>query len=159
MTFRIMAVGLLFSLVLLGGCSTRLGNFTVLSTKNTDIGKRFVRTDLRVKGEDGRSIVVVIPMGYPNIQEAVDRALDKVGGRLMTDAVVYYDYYYIPYIYGEYKYRVEGDVWKEATKNISAAIQKDVKEAEQIYVAKKDENGQINLVKIKATDPVIKTVQ
>ena len=74
-------------------------------------------------------------------EEAIDDALQKVDGDLMTNVVMNYSYYYIPYIYGQGRYVVEGDVWKKQTTDIGAKIDKDA----IIYTAI-EENGQVNLI-------------
>jgi hypothetical protein len=97
-----------FSIV---GCVTRLVDFTIISTKNIDLarGADFKRGPSRVEGEDKVSIIIIIPTGTPNIKEAVDRAIEKVPGAIaLLDGVVYAKGWWIPYIYGESSYAVEG---------------------------------------------------
>jgi hypothetical protein len=148
-------------LVLIGamsGCTQRLGNFSILSTKNTEIGKNYVRvtTDKKASGVDSKPIIVIIPMGNPNMQEAADRALEKYGAQILTDVVIYYDWFYIPYIYGEFKYRVEGDAWKRVD-DLKSSLESDVKNSEQIF-ALKEVNGKQEFVPVTADDPVLKNV-
>lgn len=151
-------ISLLFSLILLAGCSQRLGNFTVLSTKNTELGKKYVRAavDQRVSGVDTKQIIVIIPMGIPNLQEATDRALEKYGAQILTNVVVYYDYFYIPWVYGETKYRVEGDAWKKVD-DLNAQVEKDVNNAQQVFTLK-EVNGKQEFVSISKNDPIIDTI-
>ncbi len=146
----------------LAGCSTRMGNFTVISTKNIDLGKKYVRataTNKKAIGIDCKQIVVVIPMGQPNIQDAVDKALESYDANVLTDAVIYYDYFYIPYVYGEIKYRVEGDAWKVATRNddLSDTLEKDLKNAQEVY-AFKVIDGKSEFVQITKNDKVLDQV-
>jgi len=99
--------------VLVAGCVVRQGDFTVLSDKLIDAkdfdlsGSEKVR---RVKGEDKARIIVLFPTGQPSLEGAIDDALEKGGGDVLTDAVVHSYSWYIPYIYGETGWRVEGDV-------------------------------------------------
>gem|GEM_PF-2028592 len=89
----------------MSGCATRILDFTVISTKNVDIpGTRGVK----VEGEDMKSIVIIFPTGQPSIKEAVDRALEKGDGDVLLDGVIYMKQWYIPYIYGEMGYVVDG---------------------------------------------------
>ena len=145
------------SLFLLSGCSQRVGDFTVISTKNTELGQKFVRTNLKAKtiGIDSKPTVVFIPFGTPSIKEAVDKALESEGAQVLTDVVVYYDYYYIPYIYGETKYRVEGTAWKKTDLNEKA--KNDLDSAEAIYVLQQKE-GDVKFVKVTKNEPIFKTI-
>ena len=123
------------------GCSQRLGDFTIASTRNVDIGANYVRVERNVEGRSMRPIIIVIPLGYPNLEEAIDDAMGKVDGELMTNVVINYKWFYIPYIYGQYVYSVQGDVWKKQSTDVGAFFN----EAEKIYTAI-DENGQLKLV-------------
>jgi hypothetical protein len=103
------------ALVLLGiistGCTTRLVDFTAISTKNVDWSKAatFNRSSARVEGKDTAHIIVFIPTGIPNMKEAIDRAIEsKSGGVALVDGVVYSKFWWIPYIYGQTSYVVEG---------------------------------------------------
>ena len=93
------------------GCATRLVDFTIISTKNIDLarGADFQRGPSRVEGEDKASIIIFIPTGTPNIKEAIDRAIESVPGAIaLLDGVVTAKAFWIPYIYGESSYIVEG---------------------------------------------------
>lgn len=89
----------------LSGCVQRLMDFTVISTKNVEIPG--VRGE-KVEGEDTKSIVIIIPTGQPSIKAAVDNALDKGHGDVLLDAVISMENWYIPYIYGQSSFIVEG---------------------------------------------------
>ena len=93
------------------GCSTRITDFTVISSKNIDMsrGADFKRAPIRVKGEDRKSIIIFFPTGEPNVKEAMDRAIEKTPGAIgLLDGVITRHGWYIPYIYGESWYEVEG---------------------------------------------------
>ncbi|MGZ6519130.1 MAG: hypothetical protein ACXVED_16195, partial [Bacteroidia bacterium] len=63
----------------------------------------------RIKGEDKKSIVIFIPTGVPNVKEAMDNAIESTPGAVaLVDGVVTEYKWYIPYIYGEFGYEVEG---------------------------------------------------
>jgi hypothetical protein len=76
--------------ILVSGCSTRIADMTLMTTRIVSLD----RVDLdklptkRVIGEDTRWTVLFIPLGFPTLKDAVDDALNKGGGDLMTDAVV-----------------------------------------------------------------------
>lgn len=100
------------SILLVSGCVTRLGDFTVGSTKNMDIKKTLHRTDETVRniGLDKKYIIIIFPTGQPNIKEAMDEAIEKSRGAVgLSNVTVKYGWWYIPYIYGEFWYEVEGN--------------------------------------------------
>jgi len=102
---------LLGFLALLTGCTTRLTDFTIISTKNVDLSVigRAKRGIARVKGEDRVHIIIIIPTGVPNMKEAIDRAIESTPGAVaLVDGVVYSHSFYIPYIYGQSSFVVEG---------------------------------------------------
>ncbi len=93
------------------GCTQRMIDFTIISTKNIDLSKAasFRRAKAREEGVDTKHIIVIIPTGVPNMKEAVDRAIEKVPGAVaLVDGVISFKHFYIPYIYGQQSYVVEG---------------------------------------------------
>jgi len=104
-------VALISLIFVFGGCKTRMGDYTVLTTKNIDLTSFSSHSDATgtpVEGEDEKHIIFVFPTGVPNIKEAVDRALEKGNAYMLTDAVLYHEFFWIPYIYGNMKYVVKG---------------------------------------------------
>lgn len=90
---------------LLGGCSTRIADLTVASSKNMDLNRgNFVRG----KRVEGSSIVpvIIVPFGTANLKEAIDNAIERepcaVG---LSNAVIYRSNY--TFAFG---YRVIGDL-------------------------------------------------
>ena len=60
-------------------------------------------------GEDKVSIIIFIPTGTPNIKQAIDKAIQSVPGAVaLLDGVITQKGWWIPYIYGETSYIVEG---------------------------------------------------
>jgi hypothetical protein len=99
---------------LLSGCTIRTADMTLMSTRivnvdHVDIDK--LPTTRRVVGEDKRWVVLLIPLGLPHLKDAVDDALTKGNGDLMTDAVVYQTGWNVLLI-GQTILKVEGDVVK-----------------------------------------------
>jgi hypothetical protein len=93
-------------------CANRIGDFTLISTKNVDISRLSAATvgKTRVSGKDTKHIVVVFPTGIPNLKEAVDRAIESHPDCVaLSNAVIYHHFFYIPYIFGEEGYSVEGN--------------------------------------------------
>jgi hypothetical protein len=92
-------------------CTRRFTDFTIISTKNIDLsnGASFERARNRVEGRDRIHIVLFIPTGVPNMKEAIDRAIESTPGCIaLLDGVVYSKYWWIPYIYGQSSFIVEG---------------------------------------------------
>jgi len=98
-------------LLCLSGCSQRLGDFTVLSTKNVDLSNfstlQEKNTD-RVRGEDVAHIIICFPNKVPTFKEAVDISLENNNAYMLSDAVLKYEWFWIPYIYGQEKFVAEG---------------------------------------------------
>ena len=95
------------------GCTQRILDFTVVSTKNIDWSRsgEFKRNPQRVEGSDLKHIIIVIPTGVPSLEEAIDNAIEKVpGGVALVDGVLSYRWWYIPYVYGQVEYVVKGSV-------------------------------------------------
>lgn len=96
----------------LGSCTHRLTDFTVISTKNIPLGEG-VHTDFqkgtrRVKGVDVAHTVLFIPLGMPNMKEAIDKAIEQIPGAIgLVDGVVKSSGW-TALVYGQNKYIVEG---------------------------------------------------
>jgi hypothetical protein len=93
------------------GCTIRLTDFTMISTKNIELARAatFKRAANRTRGKDTTYIIVAVPTGQPNMKEAIDRAIESVPGAIaLVDGVIYSTSWYIPMIYGENSYVVEG---------------------------------------------------
>ncbi|MBL7973754.1 MAG: hypothetical protein JNJ85_02505 [Candidatus Kapabacteria bacterium] len=93
------------------GCSFRVLDFTLISSKNVDLSKAttFIRGKSRVDGKDMMHLIIIIPTGTASIKEALDRAIESTPGCVaLLDGVVYSKFWYIPYIYGQQSAVVEG---------------------------------------------------
>lgn len=102
---------LILSVLLLANCTQRLTDFTIISSKNIDISKSasLKNGKARVEGKDTKHIIVFIPTGVPHVKEALDNAIEETPGAVaLTDGVINYSWFYIPYIYGQSSYIVEG---------------------------------------------------
>ena len=104
----------LMLIFLLCGCSSRIGDFTLMATRN--VGHQIDLSKAEAVGEfegcDVGHIVVLFSTGEPNAEDALDMALGKAQGHLMTDGVYHYNWWYIPYIYGRKELAVKGMVWR-----------------------------------------------
>ena len=98
------------------GCTVRHGDFTVLSNKLIRVSEFELDKTNRTKNVVGQQVTHIISFiptgGPPTLEGAMDDAFRKVGGDVMTDAVVSWWGFYIPYIYGQFGWKVEGDVIK-----------------------------------------------
>lgn len=99
-------------------CTTRMIDFTVLSSKNTEMTVPEAAKGERVKGADSVPVFFV-PLGTPSIKEAVDRAIEKAGPGYdaLIDGVVYYKF--VAFIFGTVQYTVEGTPIKSQRINVS----------------------------------------
>ncbi len=97
--------------VALTGCTQRFADLTIVSTRNIDLSNATLdaRSGRRVKGEDCKPIILFFPTGTPNMETAVDRALEKGQGNVMVDQVSYARNWWA-ILYGENCIEVEGSV-------------------------------------------------
>lgn len=108
-TRLVMAIFLCAGLAVLQGCVTRLGDFTVISTKNVDVSG--LKPGDRMKGEDCVNMLFsMIPLGEVNWKNAMDQALERGKGDAMVDIVVTFNFWMIPYIWGQQCVEIEGTV-------------------------------------------------
>jgi hypothetical protein len=109
-TLRVAAIaGMCFAFA---GCTQRLGDFTLIASKNIDLSNfntGAAENSEKVTGEDKKVIICVFPTGIPNLKEAVDRAEEQKDAVGLTNARIDAAGWYIPYIYGESGYTVTGN--------------------------------------------------
>lgn len=100
------------AIVALGSCTNRLTDFTVISTKNFPIGGNYQpvieKAQQRVKGKDTKHMVLFIPLGFPNLKAAIDKAIESYPGAIgLADGVVKSSGW-SAILYGQSSYIVEG---------------------------------------------------
>ena len=103
----IVSLFLVCLLVIAEGCTTRLGDFTVLSTRNVDVSG--LKPGDRFSGEDCINYVLGIPLGSLNYKNAMDQALEKGKGDVMVDIVLTSNAWNM-FIFGQACVTVEGTV-------------------------------------------------
>lgn len=104
-------LGLLVVLSVLAGCRIRTGDLTIAATQLTELDKIDLDASPVQRGVEGRSsvwIILFFPLGVPNLQSAIDDALDQGGGDLMTDVALYREEWW--FLVGQSAIIAEGDV-------------------------------------------------
>lgn len=104
-------VGAVVCSVACAGCSVRVADFTLLSTRNVELTRagEFERGAQRVKGSDSGGVFLLFPLGEPNIETAVDQALEATPGAVaLADGVITYDWFMIPLLVYSITYKIEG---------------------------------------------------
>ena len=90
---KIKYIALSLSLIFIfSSCTQRIVDFTIISTKNIDLSKAasFERSKKRNTGTDRVYWLISIPLGIPNMKEAIDRAIEQTPGSVaLVDGVVY----------------------------------------------------------------------
>ncbi len=112
------------ALLLATGCTHRLTDFTVISTKNVPIGSHSMamkKADKRVKAKDTAHTILFIPIGSPNMKEAIDKAIESYPGAIALADGVIKSSFWTCFLYGQSSYIVEGTPIYEA-EEVEAAI-------------------------------------
>jgi hypothetical protein len=107
-TTKILMLAMITSLFF--GCTQRIVDFTMISTKNVDLSKAstFQRGKTRVQGQDVAHMIIYFPIGVPNMKQAIDKALQNTPGAIaLVDGVVFYKSWWAV-LYGQNIYVVEG---------------------------------------------------
>jgi len=108
---------LLMATTLLCSCATRIGDFTVASTKNINMkDRKYTIDNSRITGEDVKPTIIVFKTGQPNMKEAMDQAIEKIDNAVgLSNVTVKHGQWYIPFIGGAEWYEVEGNPIIEKT--------------------------------------------
>lgn len=97
-----------FMLLAITGCSTRIADLTVASTKNFNLNSGNLDIGSRVTGSSTIP-VILFPLGQPNLKEAIDNAVEKdrcaVG---LSNVVIYYNE--AVFIFGTISLSVKGNL-------------------------------------------------
>ncbi|MGZ8137312.1 MAG: hypothetical protein ACXW1W_11815 [Methylococcaceae bacterium] len=99
------------AMIMLSGCATR-SDFTALSAKNISLTNLKVKREMvkgNTSGEHCQHTVIFFPLSGPaTLDEALDRALEPHHANLLLNAVVKHNWFYIPFIYGQNCWKVNG---------------------------------------------------
>jgi hypothetical protein len=93
------------------GCTKRIGDFTMVTTKNYE-----TKTQYKMVGRmEGKSVkmIIFIPLGTPDLKDAVDDAIQAGNGVYLANAVIEQMTWYA-LIVGQTGYIVTGDVYAAA---------------------------------------------
>jgi len=128
--------------IIISGCSYRVLDFTLVSTKNIDLSKAssFERGKQRVEGLDKVHLILTIPTGRPNLKEAVDRAIETTPGCIALVDGVIYSKFWTAILYGQTSYLVEGTPLVDKSLAINMS---DIPKYGRIAIGK---NGQVESV-------------
>ena len=90
--FGKVAAMMMFIVVVCSGCaSQRIGDFTILSTKNIDLSDldEYRRVGSRQDAQDTKNMLQLYVGSVPSMEEAVDKAIEQVRGcRALVDVSV-----------------------------------------------------------------------
>lgn len=124
--------------LMLSSCSSRILDFTVISTKNVDLNGEFVRTTNKVKGVDKQHMVLFIPIGNPDIKTAIDNAIENTPGCVAIENGVIKSSFWDVILYGQRKIVVEGNPL--VLKDLNSTENTITKDDFQYVVRPNDEN-------------------
>ena len=96
-------------LTIVTGCSTRIADLTVASTKNIDLNHTDLVKGDRVEGADTMPIIFV-PIGNINIKEAIDEAIENDRCAVGLSDVVVEQAGFVFLVFGYTQYTVEGNL-------------------------------------------------
>ncbi len=92
--------------MLLAGCSSRVADLTVASTKNYNLNSNNFVKGARVTAEDSAP-VVIFPRGIPNVKTAIDRAIEKNKCSVALSDVVVTQFNH-SFLFGKFGFLIEG---------------------------------------------------
>ncbi|MDR1071957.1 MAG: hypothetical protein LBL21_04935 [Rickettsiales bacterium] len=95
-------------------CTSNIENFTAISTHSIDPGQSIASAKItkNVRGEDVAHMIIIVPTATVSMSEAVSNALKENDADMLINAKTYTTFWWIPYIYGQQRYVVEGDAVK-----------------------------------------------
>ena len=108
MDMKKLTLAIILSAVVISGCTVRVADMTVASTKNYNINASKFIKGKRVTGEDTYP-VILFPLGIPNVKSAMDNAIeqDKCAVGLSDMVISQLNH---SFLVGRIGYRTEGDL-------------------------------------------------
>ena len=114
---KIISTAIAVSLLFISGCTSRIGDFTVVSTSNINLNNGKFVTGERIKGKDSVPIVIV-PFGSPDMETAVENAVFTNKNNCVVgleNVTLSYEYLSL-ILFGYRSYNVEGNAIYDTTK-------------------------------------------
>jgi len=107
---RLHLIVVFLGIFFIAGCAVNHGRFTVLSNKTIDTSNfNMDKKGKKVVGKDVQHIFIIIPTGKrPILNRAIDNALNKYDGDVLTDVVITSWFFRIPRMYTQRGWEVEG---------------------------------------------------
>jgi hypothetical protein len=103
---------LALAVLAVAGCKQRTGDLTIVTNRTVNLDAvdlDSLPTAQRIEGNDEVLMILGIPTGIPDLEAAVDDALDNGQGDVMTDVVMYRTHW-SAILFGKVGIRVVGDV-------------------------------------------------
>ena len=141
---------IIFIALFIQACSYNLGELSIISTKGIDMNAQYVQIANNVQGIGTTHIIVFLPTRFTpiTIEEIVNDALYKTGGDFMTNCLISSFMFYIPYIYGQEKLIIEGDVWKKQTSDFGGLDINEIIKENNLFVFDNNELKPIETVEL-----------
>jgi hypothetical protein len=119
------------------GCTRRIGDFTMVTTKNYERQVQYKMVG-RMEGKSIKMMILFIPTGQPDLKDAVDEAIQAGNGVYLANAVIEYTNWYA-LLFGQFGYTVTGDVYAPVDHGdlLNPAIEK--------FELKADANGHLSM--------------
>ena len=105
-------------LIIFSGCSQNIANFALVSTKTSSLNNEYESLG-QIEGVDIVYIVIVVPLGTPRIDRAVNNALLTNNADYITNTTINIESFYFPYIGGYSRYKVKGEGWRVVSGGVS----------------------------------------
>ena len=103
-------------IVFLSGCASQhIANFSLVSTKQTNLNNQYESIG-SIEGADIAYLIFIIPTGTVKIDNAVNNTLLSNNVDYITNTVITRESFYFPYIGGYQKYKVKGEGWRKIDK-------------------------------------------
>ena len=99
-------LALALGVMMLAGCSSRVADLTVASTKNYNLNSNNFVKGARVTAEDSAP-VVIFPLGIQNVKTAIDRAIEKNKCSVALSDVVVTQFNH-SFLFGKFGFVIEG---------------------------------------------------
>jgi hypothetical protein len=134
------SLAMIVAMAAITGCSKRIGDFTMVTTKNYERQVSYKMVG-RMEGSDNKLIILGIPLGSPDLKEAVDRAIQAGSGVYLANAVIEQSGWFAILI-GSTGYTVTGDVYAAADRGdlLNPDIEK--------FQLKEGTDGQLSMVSV-----------